>query len=196
MKKTPKPDEWLTRAQTAEKLGISPSLVSRYVRKGMPSRASDKKISREVAEEWYRANILRFRGGSFLHDFREGKLSPQAIAMLPKGAVESLPKTKLFTEEEHQARLDALAAITAPEEQERFARVALRLGCTPEQAYMLALWYASQQTIVLTDIGVDDLCDTGEPNWLRVLGKAVDFDALDDVYEMATNPEIMPGQRK
>jgi hypothetical protein len=166
-------EQWITRAEAAKRLKVSAVMVGKYVGRGLPTR-SDKRIPWPQADAWVKTHIHKSRSGNFASRTRAAHANEDV---------------------RRSAKLEALNEITSTAEMARFARVALRMGCTPEQAYMLSLWFASQATLALTDIDTDEIPDTPEPDWEAALGKKIDFKRLDDLMEQATAPEVLPELR-
>ena len=98
----------------------------------------------------------------------------------------------------HQAKrpvlTEALTLLAAPDEVLKFAGVALRAGCTPQQAYIVGTWYAMRPALALPVVPEDlvGFEDVTPSQWRKMLGSDFDLAAAEDAYELATAPELGP----
>ena len=58
-------DEWITRAECARLWGVSAQMVGKYCRRGMPSRASDKRLLWPKVDRWRLRRISPFASGNW-----------------------------------------------------------------------------------------------------------------------------------
>ena len=168
--------EWITRAECARRLSVSASIISRYSKLGLPTRA-DKKVEWPAAKVWKEENIGSELSGSFY--------SRQHAAETTRATDSGNVK--------HTARLAALREIVEPAEQLRFAQVAMRLGCTASQAIALGMWYGEQPGLRLSGITLDELNELAEPetsDWETAVRQKLDMAEIEKQYDAATLPEL------
>jgi hypothetical protein len=171
------------------------------VSKGLPLR-TDGKLDRSEALRWI-AGSTSGAGGGWDGDHGRASLRERALALLAATApavqpVQRAPQADHGADARRVA-VDILRRIAAPLEVLGFARVALRAGCSPEQAYVLAGWFAVQPTLNLSEITSDDLVDVDFPEpteeqWKNLLGGDFDFDAAGELENEVTRPEIDPAR--
>lgn len=166
-----RPKTLITKSELAAFLRLSPGRVSQLVSKGLPVRA-DGKVSRDEAVAWYRANVREATS-----DRKRGPRPKAVAAALAGGACEA--------DAAHEAVVDTLRLIAAPSESLRLARAALLIGCTPVQAYGLALWF-SCQVVGPVDVEPEEVSDFQEPeqrDWKQLLGADFDFAGGEALFE-------------
>lgn len=184
-----RPRTIVTKAELAGILGLSKARISQlYQREDFPVRP-DGRVNRDEAVRWYKDVGLADR-------IKRGPKSKVASISTQPTSV-AAPKdsaAEFLADHVHAARVMALEEIATPAEALRFARVARRIGVTPEQAYALALWYACQPCLTLDDIEAEELDSFTEPTreqWVEVLG-AIDFKVAEALHDRATASETTP----
>jgi hypothetical protein len=190
-------DVTITKSALARSLKCAPSSISNLCNHGLPVRA-DGRLDRRAALIWI-VNQTSGAGGGWNNETRgKADLRERAQALLSrKGTGRVQPVTKrvpsvralstpagVSGDDWRRVAVDILRRIASPLEVLGFARVCLRAGCTPEQAYVLAGWFAVQPTLDLSEITSDDLVDIDFPEpteeqWKNLLGGDFDFDAGD-----------------
>jgi hypothetical protein len=81
--------------------------------------------------------------------------------------------------------LSVIRRTTAPAECLKFARIALRAGCTPLQAFVLTMWFMVLPALAIEELDEGDLNTLGEParaEWRKLLGDDFDFDRAWDLH--------------
>jgi hypothetical protein len=175
-----RPKSIISKAELAGILGLSKGRISQLSkRKDFPLR-SDGRIDRERAVQWY-------------HD--DAGLGNGATKRGPKPKAPAVEFRPAAPGDGYQAILDALRRITAPDAVLRFAAVALRAGCSAEQAYVLATWYSCLPSLELSEVDGDDLADLSEPThaqWAGLFGPDFDLHSAESEFDRVTWPEIDP----
>jgi hypothetical protein len=183
--------EWITRAEAGRRLGVSASMVSRYCRRGMPTRG-DRRVPWPIAERWRKDNIDPQLSGSWL----SRHLARNSANSNGTPSAGQMPRAMDFVE--YRGYVTACCEIISPAERARFARFAQRLNCTPEQCVALSLWYSTQAVLALKSLHVSDVpgtprwTDIGEPDWEVVLNCSVDMSAVDRMYDQESMIDIDP----
>lgn len=160
-----------TKTELAALLGLSQGRISQLIPRGLPVR-SDRKMDFGACTQWYRDNVRE--------DLRGGTCAGASGDAARRVAV------------------DVLRRVSAPLEAMQFGRVALRVGCTPVQAFALAMWFSIQPCLTIREIDSEDLMDFQAPTeaqWCNLLGKDFDFSAGDQLENDATWPEIDPAHK-
>jgi hypothetical protein len=90
--------------------------------------------------------------------------------------------------------VEALNLLAAPAEVLAFARVALRIGCTAQQAFVLGTWYSCQPALALPvePVDLDGFEEVTPLQWRKLLGADFDVAAAQEAYEIATFEELKP----
>jgi len=152
-------------------------MVSRYVRRGLPTR-TDKKIPWPDGRDWVARNIIPELSGSFASRRAAGR------------------GTAAFCEYVGYAR--AASEVISLVEQARFARLAQRMGLDPKQCVVLALAHSGYVILALKSLGVGGVKGTadwtviGEPDWARVLGCHIDNHEVDELYHDLSRIDVIP----
>jgi len=76
--------EWITRAECARRIGVSPQMVSKHCRRGLEQaagRADDTRLNWPVVEHWLSMYVSPFRSGNWRFRERMKELQP----MTPRG---------------------------------------------------------------------------------------------------------------
>lgn len=190
----------ITKSEFADQLGCARSTISALVSKGLPV-CPDGKVDGERALRWIVKSVSGARGGWFagrrgegVLERAQGLLRGRKATRRPAGGT---PNVSESADSIHAARVQLLEQIATPAEVLKFGRVALRLGCTPEQAYALAVWYACQPCLAVDGIEAEEFTPERFPEptraqWTETLGAAIDFDAANELSDAASAPEIGP----
>lgn len=167
MKTVEQKQEWISRAEAGRRLGVSGMMVTKYIKRGAPTR-NDKNVPWPDLQVWVRRNIVPQMSGSYQARLREGGVSSRR----------------------HQSALDLLHRVSAPDRMTDFARVCVqRFGLTRKQALWVTNWLVFD---VLRAVDGDFAEPAPEPTpeeWRAVLGN-LDVAAALDEYELRSDPEI------
>ncbi len=182
------PDEKLiTPAEYARLRGLNRSTIGRQIAEGKIPTAADGKIDPVAADRARDRNLDQGRREQAARQKARRAKKPIPLAVQPI--------RRALTAADKGAVVDTLRQITAPAEVLQFARVALRAGCSPLQAYIVATWFSVQPTLNL-DVEVEDLCngfeDPTEAQWRELLGEDFNFDTADAEFDRSTGPETAP----
>jgi hypothetical protein len=125
------------------------------------------------------------------------KATPKVTRMPAPESVLIRPLPREGNGAARSAVLDALRRITAPGCQFAFATVALRAGCTPVQAFTLALWYGTVPALALPELDDRDMEAAGFVNptdreWMQFFGPGFDLEAAFELYDKATAVDLPP----
>jgi hypothetical protein len=85
--------------------------------------------------------------------------------------------------------VDILRRVVAPAEVLRFAAVALRAGCSANQAFVLSLWFTSAVLAELEAAELNGFVDPTDQQWRRILGPGFDFETADTDFERLTGSD-------
>jgi DNA invertase Pin-like site-specific DNA recombinase len=180
-------EKLITPAEYARLRGLNRSTIGRQIAEGKIPTA-DGKIDPVAADRARDRNIDQGRREQAARQKARRAKKPIPLAVQPI--------RRALTAADKGAVVDTLQQILAPEEILRFARVALRAGCSSQQAYVLATWFSVQPTMNLDGVEVEDLCngfeDPTDDAWREVLGKDFDFDSADAKYDEISGPETAP----
>lgn len=159
-------DEVITQAALGRELGLSRSRINRLIAKGMPARP-DGKLNRAEALEFHRLNCSPHGGGwaGLQGDKRRAKLKSQA-AESGSGLLE-------LDAEHHPSIVNLLALMTSAANTAQVAGFALKAGCAPREAFLVAVFV---RVWVSTIYGPETgdlvwLPEPAEPNWPALLSK-------------------------
>ena len=201
----------ISQAALSRLLKCSRSTVSGLVAKGMPT-CEDGKLDRAGALQWI-LNSTSGGGGGWDADHGRVSLRERAQAILagtpvrPARISSTPPKAAVPAKNDPQevvgqalylGAVDALRRIVAPAEVLRFARVALRAGCSSQHAYILATWFSLQPTMAIAEVKSDDIenfQDLTNEEWCQLLGESFDFMAADALHDQATWQETGPAAK-
>jgi hypothetical protein len=134
----------------SRELELSRARISQLCMMGLPVRP-DGKLNRAEALAWVKANVCSWRGG-WWGDLRQKagrRRAPIPAADLAGGMnlgnlpeIAELPDTPdLIAEIGEAAVIDFMNEVRRTRNVESFARVALRFGCTMQQAFAVARWF-------------------------------------------------------
>lgn len=192
-----RPKTIVTKSELAGILGLSKARISQLSKREDFPRRPDGRVDREKAVKWY-------------HDVglaeQTSKRGPKA--KVPRAAKEPAPAAPPIQsapladcgDGARRVAIGILQQIAAPLEVLMFARVCLRAGCTPVQAYALAGWFGIQPAVNLAGLSCDDLADAAFPEptpaqWRGLLDENFDFAAGDELENSATWPELDPARK-
>jgi len=134
----------ITKAELARELNLSRARVSQLSKMGLPVRP-DGKLNRVEALAWVTGNVCSWLGGWELRKTRGGTNPapmPAAVADLPElGELPDLEIPDWEGEIREAAVIDFMNEARRTGNIETFARVALRFGCTMQQAFAVARWF-------------------------------------------------------
>ena len=140
----------ITKAELARELDLSRPRISQLCGMGLPVRP-DGKVNRAEAVAWLKANVCSWRGGWWgnLRQKAGRGRAPIPAADLAGGMdlgelpeLAELPDTPdLIAEIGEAAVIDFMNEVRQTGNIENFARVALRFGCTMQQAFAVARWF-------------------------------------------------------
>jgi len=176
----------ITKAELARELDLSRARISQLCMMGLPVRP-DGKLNRAEAVVWVKANVCSWRGG-WWGDLRQktgqagrGR-APMPAASLAVGVevgelpeLAELPDTPdLIAEIGEAAVIDFMNEARRTGNIENFARVALRFGCTMQQAFAVARWFDLFMAFyfVPKDPERDYIRVHAEPDWKQVAAEA------------------------
>ena len=175
----------ITKAELARELELSRARISQLCGMGLPVRP-DGKLNRAEAVAWVKANVCSWRGG-WWGDLRQktgqaGRRAPIPAAALAGGVdlgelpeLGELPDTPdLIAEIGEAAVIDFMSEARRTGNVEAFARLALRFGCTMQQAFAVARWFELFMafTFVPKDPERDYIRVHAEPDWNRIAEEA------------------------
>ncbi len=173
----------ITKAELAQELDLSRARISQLCMMGLPVR-SDGKLNRAEALGWVKANVCSWRGGWWgnLRQKAGRGRAPMPAADLAGGMdlgefpeLAELPDTPdLIAEIGEAAVIDFMNEVRRTENIETFARVALRFGCTLQQAFAVARWFDVFMAFyfVPKDPDRDYIRVHAEPDWNRMAAEA------------------------
>jgi hypothetical protein len=173
-------DDVISKAELARELELSRSRISQFCKAGLPVRP-DGSLNRAEAVEWVEANIDPARGGWWgsLRDQRtsasrrpaqtRNTSTPVAVS----ADVRELPISRTIdgeSEIREQAVIDFVNDLRQTKHTESFARMALRFGCSLQQAFALVEWlnWALIFAALPKDSERQFIELHGEPNWCRI----------------------------
>ena len=173
----------ITKAELARELNLSRARISQLCGMGLPVR-TDGKLNRAEAVAWVKANVCSLRGGwwgNLRQKAGRGRAPIPAadlagemdLGELP--ALTALPDTPdLIAEIGEAAVIDFMNEARRTGNIENFARVALRFGCTMQQAFAVARWFDLFMafTFVPKDPERDYIRVHAEPDWNRMAAEA------------------------
>jgi len=171
----------ITKAELARELDLSRARISQLCGMGLPVRP-DGKVNRAEAVAWVKANVCSWRGGWWGNLRQKGgrRRAPMPaasmwggidLADLPElGDLPNLEIPDWEGELREAAVIDFMNDVRRTGNIESFARVALRLGCTMQQAYALARWFDMFMAFyfVPKDPERDYIRVHDEPDWNRM----------------------------
>jgi hypothetical protein len=176
----------ITKAELARELELSRARISQLCGMGLPVRP-DGRVNRAEAVAWVKANVCSWRGG-WWGNLRQkagqtGRGRAPIAAAGPDDGVElgelpelaELPDTPdLIAEIGEAAVIGFINEARRTGHIENFARVALRFGCTMQQAFAVARWFDLFMafTFVPKDPERDYIQVHAEPDWNRVAAEA------------------------
>lgn len=189
-------DATITKAELARELDLSRARISQLCKIGLPVRP-DGKLNRAEAVAWVKANVCSWRGGWWgdlrkKHTERAGRRrAPMPAASMAGGMDFELPEIELgdlpdfgeLTDIEipdwegelrEAAVIDFMNEVRQTGNIESFARVALRVGCTMQQAYAVARWFDMFMafSFVPKDPEREYVRVHDEPDWNRMAAEA------------------------
>ena len=174
----------ITKAELARELDLSRARISQFCGMGLPVRG-DGKLNRAEAVAWVKANVCSWRGGWWLR-----KATPAGVGQRATMAADSLaggmdlgelpelaelPDTPdLIAEIGEAAVIDFMNEARRTGNVETFARLALRFGCTMQQAFAVARWFDLFMAFycVPKDPERDYIRVHAEPDWNRMAAEA------------------------
>jgi len=173
----------ITKAELARELDLSRARISQLFLMGLPVRP-DGKLNRAEAVAWVKANVYSWRGG-WWGDLRQKAGRRRApmpadslaggleLATLPElGEPPDLPDP--IAEIGEAAVIDFMNEVRRTGNIEGFARMALRFGCTMQQAYAVARWFDLFMAFYSApkDPERDYIRVHAEPDWNRMAAEA------------------------
>jgi hypothetical protein len=173
----------ITKAELARELELSRARISQLCGMGLPVRP-DGKVNRAEAVAWVKANVCSWRGGWWgnLRQKAGRGRAPIPAADLAGGMdlgnlpeLAELPDTPdLIAEIGEAAVLDFMNEARRTGNVETFARLALRFGCTMQQAFAVARWFDMFMAFyfVPKDPERDYIRVHEEPDWNRMAAEA------------------------
>jgi hypothetical protein len=173
----------ITKAELARELDLSRARISQLCMMGLPVRP-DGKLNRAEAMAWVKANVCSWRGGWWgnLRQKAGRGRAPISVAdlagrmdlgNLPELA--ELPDTPdLIGEIGEAAVIDFMNEVRRTGNVETFARLALRFGCTMQQAFAVARWFDLFMAFMFVpkDPERDYIRVYAEPDWNRMAAEA------------------------
>jgi hypothetical protein len=174
----------ITKAELARELDLSRARITQLCRIGLPVR-TDGKLNRAEAVAWVKANVCSWRGGWWLRKAKPAGVGQQAtmpadsltggmdLGELPElGELPDLPDP--IAEIGEAAVIDFMNEVRRTGNVEAFARLALRFGCTMQQAFAVARWFDLflAFAFVPRDPERDYIRLHREPDWDRMAGEA------------------------
>lgn len=186
----------ISKAELARELDLSRARISQLCKIGLPVRP-DGKLNRAEAVAWVKANVCSWRGG-WWWDLRkkhtqraERRRAPMPAASMAGGMdfefpdieIGNLPDLAELADIEipdwegdlrEAAVIDFMNEVRQTGNIEGFARVALRFGCTMQQAYAVARWFDMFMAfhVVPKDPERDYIRVHDEPDWNRMAAEA------------------------
>ena len=135
----------------ARELDLSRARISQLCGMGLPVRP-DGKVNRAEAVVWVKANVCSWRGGWWGNLRQKGGRRAAMPAASMRGGMNladhpefgKLPDLDIPDWEgelREAAVIDFMNEVRRTGNVESFARVALRFGCTMQQAYAMARWF-------------------------------------------------------
>jgi hypothetical protein len=173
----------ITKAELARELELSRARISQLCGMGLPVRP-DGKVNRAEAVAWVKANVCSWRGGWWgnLRQKAGRGRAPIPAADLAGGMdlgnlpeLAELPDTPdLIAEIGEAAVIDFMNEARRTGNVETFARLALRFGCTMQQAFAVARWFDMFMVFyfVPKDPERDYIRVHEEPDWNRIAAEA------------------------
>jgi hypothetical protein len=173
----------ITKAELARELELSRARISQLCGMGLPVRP-DGKVNRAEAVAWVKANVCSWRGGWWgnLRQKAGRGRAPIPAADLAGGMdlgnlpeLAKLPDTPdLIAEIGEAAVIDFMNEARRTGNVETFARLALRFGCTMQQAFAVARWFDMFMAFyfVPKDPERDYIRVHEEPDWNRMAAEA------------------------
>ncbi len=173
----------ITKAELARELDLSRARISQLCGMGLPVRP-DGRVNRAEAVAWVKANVCSWRGGwwgNLRQKAGRGRAPIPAVDLT--GAMDlgelseiaELPDTPdLIAEIGEAAVIDFMNEARRTGNVEAFARLALRFGCTMQQAFAVARWFDLFMafTFVPKDPERDYIRVHAEPDWNRMAAEA------------------------
>jgi hypothetical protein len=173
--------EVITKAELARELNLSRARISQLCKIGLPVRP-DGKLNRAEAVAWVKGNVCSWLGGWWGNLRQKTGRAPMPaasitggmdLAELPElGELPDLPDP--IAEIGEAAVIDFMNEVRRTENIESFARVALRFGCTMQQAFAVARWFDLFMAFycVPKDPERDYIRVHAEPDWNRMAAEA------------------------
>jgi hypothetical protein len=173
----------ITKAELARELDLSRARISQLCGMGLPGRP-DGRVNRAEAVAWVKANVCSWRGGWWgnLRQKAGRGRAPLPTAALAGGMdLGELPELAelsdtpdLIAEIGEAAVIDFMNEARRTGSVETFARVALRFGCTMQQAFAVARWFDLFMAFyfVPKDPERDYIRVHAEPDWNRMAADA------------------------
>jgi len=184
----------ITKAELARELNLSRARISQLCKSGLPIRP-DGKLNRAEAVAWVEGNVCSWLGGWELRKKSRGGMSA-AVAELPELSESADLELPDWEGELREAgAVDFMNEVRRTGNIENFARVALRFGCTMQQAFAVArffdifmAFYFVPQNPERAYIPVHE-----EPDWNRMAaeaGTAADVEAWQEwMYRLLEEEE-------
>lgn len=184
----------ITKAELARELELSRARISQLCMMGLPVRP-DGKLNRAEAVAWVKANVCSWRGGWWGNLRQKTGQAGRQRARMPAAALAGgvdlgelpelgeLPDTPdLIAEIGEAAVIDFMNEARQTGNLENFARMALRFGCTMQQAFAVARWFDLFMAFyfVPKDPERDYIRVHAEPDWNRMaaeVGTTADAEA-------------------
>lgn len=175
----------ITKAELARELDLSRARISQLCGMGLPVRP-DGKVNRAEAVAWVKANVCSWRGGWWGNLRQKGgrRRAPMPAASM-RGGLDlaelpelcELPNLEIPDWEgelREAAVIDFMNEVRRTGNIESFARVALRFGCTMQQAYAVARWFDMFMAFyfVPKDPERDYIRVHDEPDWNQMAAEA------------------------
>ena len=130
----------ITKAELARELNLSRARISQLCKSGLPVRP-DGKLNRAEAMAWVKGNVSSWLGGWELRKKPRGGM-PAALAEFPElDELADLELPDWEGEVREAAVIDFMNEVRRTGNVENFARVALRFGCTMQQAFAMARFF-------------------------------------------------------
>jgi hypothetical protein len=105
-------------------------------------------------------------------------------AVVPAAPVDRVDRASA----ERAGMASVIRRVTAPAEVLKFARIAIAMGCTPVQAFVIANWFAQLPALAideLTDADLNTLAEPSEAAWRQLLGRHFDFECAWVLHDKA-----------
>ena len=173
----------ITKAELARELDLSRARISQLCGMGLPVRP-DGRVNRAEAVAWVKANVCSWRGGWWgnLRQKAGRGRAPIPAADLAGGMdlgnlpeLGELPDTPdLIAEIGEAAVIDFMNEVRRTENVKTSARLALRFGCTMQQAFAVARWFDLFMAFyfVPKEAERDYIRVHDEPDWNRMAAEA------------------------